>query len=715
MRNQIKGPKFGGFSRTFLVLAAVTGLWHWTNAEASPGKSIRGEPGSAVRSAEINASELGREKRSSTKVKAPKAIRPMTRRSAPMRAPSLKRSSTTRQTAPAASQTLTAQAGTTPPASASFPGLLDNGAVYYPDGQGAVGQNHLMVASDSEIRFQDRNGGVLQTIATDAFWSPAGVNNVYDVRLVYDPYGARWVMAAESSPPGGPYRLLMGVSDTSDPMGDWSLYTVDVGAGSTRYPDGVNLGFTKDWITVQTDLRDTTSYFFESSEIFVFDKAWAYAGNATANFTRFTLLAADDVNAQVPAVTFSTTADRQYLMTVWNGNDGDPVEPYGWLAVYYIEGAVGQETLTLPDANSLDGWVYLDRPWEDYATSANFLPQAGATNKIYPGDSRLQGLIYRNGSLWTTHTIFLPTNGATRAAVQYWEVLPNGGAPIQNGRVEDANNFYHYAFPSIAVNRKNEVLLGYSRFSTDSYPGGYYSYHSELDVFSSLRPVSQLVGGEAPFAREDPGGTTYWGRYNSGAIDPVNDTDLWTLQQYAAQPQGTAGRWGLWWARVTPPVDLAVQITETPDPVLAGGLVTYSVLVTNTRIAYIDDVVLTNALPAGTTFASATVSQGTWNYANGEVVCNFGSLGDRGFATLTLQVTPLAVGQITNRAVAWARGPEAVARQQRCDGGDNGEPERGPGADGGTQRGGGDRVEYFGFHGADCECRSIHGDGRVRD
>src|SRR5206468_12969140 len=49
------------------------------------------------------------------------------------------------------------------------------------------------------------------------------------------------------------------------------------------------------------------------------------------------------------------------------------------------------------------------------------------------------------------------------------------------------------------------------------------------------------------------GGTeNRWGDYSNTSVDPTNDTDLWTIQEYAATPSGGFDRWGTWWGKVVP-------------------------------------------------------------------------------------------------------------------------------------------------------------------
>src|SRR5207248_196508 len=58
------------------------------------------------------------------------------------------------------------------------------------------------------------------------------------------------------------------------------------------------------------------------------------------------------------------------------------------------------------------------------------------------------------------------------------------------------------------------------------------------------------------------------------------------------------------------PADLAVTKTDTPDPVTAGTDLTYTVTLTNNGPSDAQGVVLSDVVPAGTTFVSATAPAG---------------------------------------------------------------------------------------------------------
>ena len=104
---------------------------------------------------------------------------------------------------------------------------------------------------------------------------------------------------------------------------------------------------------------------------------------------------------------------------------------------------------------------------------------------------------------------------------------------------------------------------------------------------------------------------------------------------------------------VTAVVELSLSKVDQPDPVDAGGVLTYTLNWSVGGNAYANDVVLTDTLPEKTSFTWAT-APGTYDAANHQVVWNLGNLvpGNSGTVTVVVGVnTPLPNGLLLyNRA-----------------------------------------------------------------
>jgi uncharacterized repeat protein (TIGR01451 family) len=281
-------------------------------------------------------------------------------------------------------------------------------------------------------------------------------------------------------------------------------------------------------------------------------------------------------------------------------------------------------------------------------------PQLGTTQLIDSGDARMQKCSYRNGSLWCAHHVFLPATTPTRSSVQWWQ-LSTAGAVQQRGRIDDPSGATFYAYPSIAVNANNDVLIGYSRFSASQYASANYSFRSSCDAVNTLQSDTVLKAGEGPYFKTFGQGSNRWGDFSSTVVDPANDIDMWTIQEYAATPIGMGttdgnGRWGTWWGKVArQSADLGIAVTDSPDPVAAGSNLTYTIRVTNNGPDAASGVSVTDTLPAGASFVSATPSQGSCS-GTSTVVCSLGALANLAAATVTLVVRWTPVGTASNTA-----------------------------------------------------------------
>ncbi len=112
-------------------------------------------------------------------------------------------------------------------------------------------------------------------------------------------------------------------------------------------------------------------------------------------------------------------------------------------------------------------------------------------------------------------------------------------------------------------------------------------------------------------------------------------------------------------ANATGPADLALTKTGQPNPVPVQTNLTYGVNVTNQGPSIATGVTVTDTLPAGVTFVSATVAPsgaGTCSRADSTVTCDLGTMGVGAGAGVAVVITvrPQAPGQISNTATVRA-------------------------------------------------------------
>lgn len=458
--------------------------------------------------------------------------------------------------------------GPSPSTSASFQGSPGAGNVP-PDTQGAAGPNQLMSAMNGELRVQNKSGATIGVVRSlGDFFSPAtnGSSSAFDPQLQYDPYGGRWILVASANPSLSTAVLVIAISKTSDPTGNWNLYSVPADSAGRYWIDRPQLGFNKNWIVVSASMiPNDDSGVSSHADVFAFNKSNLYSNGSGGSLTRFSLPIEAGFFMR-PTTTLDSSLNTMYLLQNWLGNSNGS----GSLRLYSITGSVGSEVL-----NNVGTPVFITTTdtWSDYDGIGGGGPQLGSAEKIATNAADIQNVVYRNGSLWCTHTIFLPADGQTRRSlVQWWEISPSGTVK-QRGRIDDPTRNVFYAFPSIAVNLNNDVLIGYARFTATQYAGSGYAFRAASDPLSSMRDDTILKAGENTY-RVSNNGISRWGDYSATVVDPANDTDMWTTQEYAGS---VVNKWNTWWGRVTPPVStLTRTLTVTSSNPGSGVSVTVS-------------------------------------------------------------------------------------------------------------------------------------------
>jgi len=382
-------------------------------------------------------------------------------------------------------------------------------------------------------------------------------NFVFDPHVVYNPSNDRWIATAVANPASPSAELLIGVSATSDPAGNWYRYAYLVDSSRTYWADYPLLGFNRDKIVVTfTYAAIQPGAPDNGSGLVIYDKASLYAGNTPASGSTYSFTFLDGASFgynMVPAITYDTNQTAMYLVESINGNFNNA----GYLVVYAIAGTVGSPSIVTNGYPQAAAWV-----GTGYTTNAqNFVPQRGTSQKIDSGDDRMGQVFYRFGSLWCAHAIFLPTNGPTHSLVQWWRVNPTNGNVFERGAIEDTGAVTNYAYPSIAVNKFKDVLIGYSSFAATQYASAGYSFKACTEGQGQMQNPAVLKPGISSYWRTNSfaGNTDLrnrWGDYSATTVDPANDTDLWTIQEYAAQYVGAltngSGRWGTWWGVISP-------------------------------------------------------------------------------------------------------------------------------------------------------------------
>jgi hypothetical protein len=240
---------------------------------------------------------------------------------------------------------------------------------------------------------------------------------------------------------------------------------------------------------------------------------------------------------------------------------GTPGEQY--FVYESISSALRMAKVTFPGGTPT--WSPMGILGVDPFASSGFLPgmdQFDDANTIDTSDTRLLNAVYRNTSLWTTHQV--EAAGGVRTEVAWYRINPVSMTVQEQGRIGDASRWY--AYPSIAVNQDNDVAIGFSGSSASEYASAFYTMRKSSDTPGTMRPVSLLKSGEAPYYKTlssfPP--ENRWGDFSATCVDPVDNVSFWTLQEYAETPSAGRSMWGTWWGRFRPAtVNAPTDLTAT--------------------------------------------------------------------------------------------------------------------------------------------------------
>ena len=196
-----------------------------------------------------------------------------------------------------------------------------------------------------------------------------------------------------------------------------------------------------------------------------------------------------------PATTMSPTEDTLYIPTHISSADAS-------YRLHKLTGTAAAPIFNVDPANRTrpgGGWT---QPSGDNLPQ-QCIPGVGAPTQTCPATNRgldvldafiRSNVFFRNGKIYYPQTIALPAGGLTlssRFAAQ-WTALNTDGNFSDGGRVEDAtatitNGGKHYAYPSIAVNKNNDVLLGFTEAESDDYVDAGYAFRLGGDPAGTMR------------------------------------------------------------------------------------------------------------------------------------------------------------------------------------------------------------------------------------
>jgi len=348
------------------------------------------------------------------------------------------------------------------------------------DPQIAVGGGFILHGTNSGLVIYDKNGNYIDGVPQSEF------NNGIDPKLFYDPHNKvfgfdMWVYwDKEKVKP-----VNVSVSESADPRKGWNTYPVSAKDGW----DGGAIGYSRKWIGYSFPGGESQTFVMRMSEAKAGKPATIFRFKGSLGSPSYTQDATDDL-------VFVELTDNDIIMrTVGESKAKDGVP-------------VVKKIVRVPHHFKYFGWPPNS-------------PMKGTDKLTASGDRNPKNLVVQSKCLWFSQAV--DVNG--RAGVQWHQVRLSDGKFIQSGLLSHPVN--SYIETSIAVNKRNDVLVGFQETGPGMFISGRCAWRKASDPLGTLGPILRLGEGQAATA----GGP--WGDYSGSVFDGDNKIDLWTIQSIA--------------------------------------------------------------------------------------------------------------------------------------------------------------------------------------
>ena len=411
----------------------------------------------------------------------------------------------------------------------TFAGIGPTGS-FPPDSIFAAGPSHLVQMVNRSFRITDKSGGTLFEQTFSNWWAnvtnTSGALAPFEPKVLYDQFSGRWIMLTvnRDTVQGIAYQLLS-VSLTSSAMGSWCNWALR-SEGSGAWSDYPQLGL------------DATNFYITSNQFAFADDSFVHAKVRTMAKSQFY----DNSGAQTckpiawydywglsgapftlqPAHTFGTPG-TEFLVNSGSGSGST-------LQIRTITG-------TWPNGSSTPPVLSLPTSVNVAAYSAPVdAPSSGSTTPIDTGDARLLNAVYRNGFLYTTHTVGEPCFGATTSScIAYYKINVTGAPTLAVSSSFGATGLFYF-YPAIMADPFENIFLVFARTGPNQFAESRHTLRLAADT--GTQGSAQLHAGEAPYTMLDSVGRNRWGNYSGISLDPT-DSAVWVFHQHASTPDNT--------------------------------------------------------------------------------------------------------------------------------------------------------------------------------
>ena len=437
------------------------------------------------------------------------------------------------------------------------------------DPSGDVGLDHYMQAVNAtQIGVFTKEGDLVQEYRSSALWSAIGIPPGGDPIIVYDQEYDKWIITEFPSPFfSDANQLLVAVSETSDPLGEYSLYNFQ----TPSFPDYPKYSLWSETIIVTTNEQGP-------------GRLYAYMINRADLIT-----AQDEVRIQRHSVGGAPGAEQGFIVAMpvnwlgktapsderpmivslsdasWsNSQSQDEINIYSFDVNWNNPDSTESEKRRIPVSN------YDSHPCSESGFLFQCIPQRGGD-----GLDGLPEIInfqpnYRNfGSYEAMVFSFITdvTDGDDLAGIRWMELRRTANTEwelYQEGTYAPDDGLNRFMC-NVALDGDGNIALAYSTSSDSTYADLRVTGRHNSDELGLMTfPETRIIEGNNPI-----NSGSRFGDYSHLTVDPVDDLTFWFTSEYANAGTRSTSRIASF-QLAKRDYDLAVRqlITPTDSPTL---------------------------------------------------------------------------------------------------------------------------------------------------
>jgi hypothetical protein len=459
-----------------------------------------------------------------------------------------------------------------------------------PDQALCAGNGFILEAVNDVVQAYDTSGTPLlnggQAVALNTFYGyPAAINratnargpSITDPTCIYDAQTNRFYLVVltldhvgTTASLNGNNHLDIAVSDTGNPTGSWTIYTLPVQNNGTQGTPNhhCNSGFCLgDYPHIGADANAiylTTNEFafsgpgFYGAQVYAIGKALLTGGTGSAvlfdtlgtgpDGAGFTVWPASEPGTVYETANGGTeyflssnavfygTSNTILEWTLTNSSSLNTTTPSPALSVK----SVGVQTYAPPPRaqQKATGDFPLQQCLADTLTNCWFFvagapaPNPTPFNGLNSNDSRMGQVMFANGKLWGALGTAVNVNGQNRAGIAYYVLNPASGKLALQGQVGVAGTDLTY--PEVGVLDTGRGVMSFTLTGDNDYPSAGYAPLDALVGMGDVHVASAGVGPWDSFTRYVVfgSGRPRWGDY--GATTAMGGS-IWSASEYVAQ------------------------------------------------------------------------------------------------------------------------------------------------------------------------------------